>query len=142
MAKGKLRRARQALSRSNFRRGKGKLGAYGNGKPVAAGGKLPWTTTNGKFVEAGQRKSSVVGQRQGQTSIHGKGKLRANGKDKLPSRQMTKDKGLRSNGKGKLYRSTAKGKASSLHGKGKFRHGKASLLLFPPMRPVQRSHGM
>ena len=54
MAKGKLRRARQAMSRSSGK--ETSVTANGKGKPVAAGGKLPWSTTNGKFVEAGQRK--------------------------------------------------------------------------------------
>jgi len=114
-------------------------------------------------------------------SGHGKGKLRANGKSKLPSRQMANGNGKVCRGKGqrtpvKWQRETVsvygKGKASSLHGKGKFRHGKGTLgkrqgqwkvprrgKLFrrihgkflrsrhgkyaaPPMRTVRRSHGM
>ena len=107
MAKGKLRRARQALSRSSGK--ETSVTANGKGKPVAACGKLPWSTTNGKFVEAGQRKSSVVGQRQGQASFHGKGNsgqmARASfrhGKWQMAtvslSRQRTKDSGQMAKG--------------------------------------------
>jgi len=87
-------------------------------------------TAKGNFFGQGQGKL-FTGLRQGKGSVHGKescptakGTL---GKWQGQAFVAANGKGLRLNGKGKLYRSTAKGKASSLHGKGKFRHGKGTL---------------
>ena len=87
-------------------------------------------------------------------SGHGKGKLRANGKSKLPSRQMANGNGKVCRGKGQRTPVKWQRETVSVYGKRKSfvtpRQRKVPRQILPvtarqgmfPIRPVQRSHGM